>query len=237
MSEDKPHGATTIRASKSSGNGSKLLIGAVAAAVLIGGGYYAYTTYGASPPSTQTASNDQTYQEPVHAAPLEPSTQTASNDARVAAETAPAPTNTEAVAPARRRTPVQIAANDVVPEETVGIIPVSDTTEDSAPIVITARRYPVWTRTPSARRLSTLYPQVALERGREGEARLHCTVQDGGSLNCVRIEETPGFGAAALRVARTFRHAQQLADGSDAVGSPVNLRVVFRMADEERRHG
>lgn len=239
MSEDKPHGATTIRASKSSGNGSKLLLGAVAAAVLIGGGYYAYTTYGTSQPSTQTAYNDQSYQEPVRAGPLEPSTQTASNDASASDEsaTAPAAATTQAATPARRRAPVQTAANDAVPEETVGIIPVSDSTTDSEPIVVTGQRHPIWTRTPSARRLATLYPQLALERGREGEARLHCTVQEGGALDCVRVEETPGFGAAAVRVAHSFRHATQLADGSDATGSPVNLRVVFRMADEDRRHG
>ena len=89
---------------------------------------------------------------------------------------------------------------------------------------------------PSERHLSALYPQRALERGREGEASLHCTVQDSGALDCVRVEETPGgFGNAALRVARTLRHAPQLADGSDAAGSPVNLRVVFRIADDQRR--
>src|SRR5688572_428128 len=87
---------------------------------------------------------------------------------------------------------------------------------------------------PSAsRRLSALYPERALERGREGEARLHCIVQAGGTLDCERLSETPGgFGPAALRVARTLRHAPRLEDGSDAEGTPVRLRVVFRMAEE-----
>ena len=90
---------------------------------------------------------------------------------------------------------------------------------------------------PSARRLAAYYPDRLLQRGREGEARLRCTVRAGGALDCARVEETPGFGTAALRVARTLRHAPQLADGSDAPGAAVNLRVVFRLSEEERRRG
>ena len=67
---------------------------------------------------------------------------------------------------------------------------------------------------------------------------MHCTVQERGALDCVKTSEMPanaGFGTAALRVARLFRHAPVRADGSSAIGSPVNLRVVFRMAENERR--
>jgi TonB family protein len=81
-----------------------------------------------------------------------------------------------------------------------------------------------------------MYPERARARGREGEARLHCIVQAGGALDCERVSATPGgFGHAALRVARTLRHAPTLADGTDATGSPVRLRVVFRMEDADRR--
>jgi hypothetical protein len=50
------------------------------------------------------------------------------------------------------------------------------------------------------------------------------------------VSETPGgFGNAALRVSRTLRHASRRADGSNATGTPVNLRVVFRIDDNQRR--
>ena len=60
-------------------------------------------------------------------------------------------------------------------------------------------------------------------------------MQQNGALDCVRVTETRGFGNAALRVASTFRHAPQLADGRDAAGTPVNLRVLFRLPPEGRR--
>lgn len=54
-------------------------------------------------------------------------------------------------------------------------------------------------------------------------------------LDCDRASETSrSFGTAALRVARSYRHATQLADGSSAVGSPVNMRVMFRIEEDER---
>lgn len=232
MREESPHGATTIRASKHSGGGSKWLLGALAAVILAGGGYYAWKNFGPLPPSAQTA-NIEPYEpyaeEPPRAAPLE-SGETESGDAVATNESAAGPAASNA-APA---TPAQTAA---VAEETIGVTPVSDTTTDSDPIIVTAPRHSVWVRMPSARRLAALYPERALERGREGEARLHCIVQSGGALDCEKVDETPGFGNAALRVARTLRHAQTLADGSDAIGSPVNLHVVFRMSDEDRRRG
>ncbi|WP_395645923.1 TonB family protein [Terricaulis sp.] len=236
---DKPHGATTIHASKGGGGGGKWLLGAVAAAIVIGGGYYAYTTM--APSQSQTVS-DLAYNEPygadegVRAGPLEEQSRIAETaTADESAEAAPAATRT---ATPRRTAAVQATE---VPEETIGITPVSAVVNDtgetnSDEIVVTAPRRPVWSQTPTARRLSALYPERALSRGREGEARLHCVVQDGGALGCETVSATPGgFGNAALRVARTFRHAPQLSDGSDAVGSPVNLRVVFQIADEPHR--
>jgi TonB family protein len=105
---------------------------------------------------------------------------------------------------------------------------------DNDDIVVRAPRRPIWVRTPSPRRLSALYPERALDRGREGEARLHCIIGTGGTLDCERVSETPGFGSAAVRVAHTFRHAETLADGSSAIGTPVNLRVIFRIDDDPR---
>ncbi len=241
MSEDPARDATTIRPSKRSsfgggekgggGGGGKLLLGAVAALVLIGGGYFAWKTYGSSQDGMQNAYNDTSSSSPYVDPPLESDQNTLADTASTDDSVTP-PASTSA----RRST---ASASDV-PEETIGITPINATSSeavtDGDDIVITASRRPIWVRTPSARRLSALYPERALERGREGEARLHCTVQGDGALDCARVQETPGgFGPAAIRVARTLRHAPQLADGSDATGSPVNLRVVFRMDEDQRR--
>ena len=231
VSED-PHGATTIRASKG-GGASKWLIGGVAAVVLAGGAYGAWKYYSPDQDRTEIAYNDDLYaEEPLRAGPLDSDDDTLAESAATDEDiAAPAPAERRAAAPARRA-PARVAA---VPEETIGITPVSASADDSDEVVVTGARRPIWARTPSERRLSSLYPVRALERGREGEARLHCTVQDQGRLDCVRVEETPGgFGNAALRVARSYRHAPTLADGSDAAGTPVNLRVVFRIEDDER---
>jgi TonB family protein len=237
---DEPHGATTIRASKGSGGGAgKWLIGGLAAVVLAGGGYAAYKTVGPGAQQQQNAEiayDDQYGDDPLRAGPLESEDNLAAESAATD-EVAPAP-----AAPARRSTARrQVASADTIPEETFGVTPASVTTEEIAAetgddIVVRARPRPVWTRTPSERRLASLYPVRALERGREGEARLGCTVQQNGALACTTLEETPGgFGTAAQRVARTLRHAPTRADGTDAIGTPVNLRVVFRLEDEDRQ--
>jgi TonB family protein len=239
---EHPHGATTIHASKGGGGGAKgakWLIGGVAAVLLAGAGYFAWQNYGPSQSNTEIAAADDPYaDEPLAAASYAPSEGAPANEAPVADDSVAAP----AAAEARRRTTARSAP---VPEETIGVTPINATTSedavavaDSDEIVVTAPRRPIWASTPTQRRLSALYPERALERGREGEARLTCIVQAGGALDCQRVSETPGgFGAAAVRVARTFRHSPTLADGSDAVGSPVNLRVIFRLEDDGRRRG
>lgn len=236
------HGATTIRASKGGGGGGKLLIGAVAAAVLVGGGYLAWKNFGPQN-GAQTAYNDSYATDPydadpLRAGPVETGGSTSSSNLDANDDVA-SPASETAAPPARRRTAA--ARTEEVPEATIGVTPINVTTDgyaasESPDLVVTAARRPVWERTPSARRLSSMYPERALERGREGEARLHCTVLDDGALDCAKTSETPGgFGNAALRVARTLRHAPQFADGSVATGSPVNLRVVFRIDDNARR--
>lgn len=232
MSEDDPiHDAMEIRPSKRSGGGGggfKWLLGAGAAAiVLLGGGYWAWKNLPSSQSNAEIAAID-----PYGA---EPSLDAGSTDAGedVTAETAA----TDESAAATPRASPRAAA---VPEATIGVTPANAATEEAATedhddLVVTAPRRPIWARTPSPRRLASYYPERALDRGREGEARLHCIVQAGGALDCERVSETPGggFGTAAMRVARTLRHAPTRADGSNATGTPVNLRVVFRMADEE----
>jgi TonB family protein len=244
VSEERTHGATTIYASKG-GGGSKWLLGAVAAVALAGGAYAAWQMFGPSQDRTELAYNDpyaDPYgEEPLRAGPLEPAqdpiAEGAATDEHVAA---PASSEPRSAAPARRV--------EAVPEATIGVTPANATAEataeatpeatleESDEVIVTAPRRPIWASAPSPRRLSAMYPERALERGREGEARLHCTVLDGGALDCVRVEETSySFGNAALRVARTLRHAPTLADGSEAAGTPVNLHVVFRIEDEEQR--
>ena len=242
MSEE-PDGAD--RASKG-GGAAKWLLGGAAAILLLGAGYFAWKTISPGQDSTEIASNDPyAVEEPLPAASSEQGQRAttaphatddsaASPASTEAAAAAPASTEAQAAAPARRPTARRSRARAAAAETTIVATPVSAT--DSDEIVVTGARRPIWARTPSPRRLSALYPERALQRGREGEARLHCIVQDGGALDCDRVSETPGgFGNAALRVARTLRHSPRLADGSDATGAAVRLRVVFRMEDERRR--
>lgn len=239
---DATHGATTIRAKKDGGGAGKWLIGGIAAVVLAAGGYAAWKTLGANQGESQTAYNDtygDNYADPVHAGPLGPSDDVTAESASADDSAAPASSASSSSFSARRSTPARTEPAPV-PEETIGVTPVNVTTAETATqngddIIVRAPPRPVWARVPSARRLTALYPARALQSGREGEASLHCVVQDGGSLGCSKTSETPGgFGNAALRVARTLRHAPTTRDGADAVGTPVNLRVVFRIEDEHR---
>ena len=240
MSEDPHHGASEIRASKGSGGGGgggKWLLGALAAVVLVGGGYAAYRTMTPAQNDDQYAiNNEYDDADSLRASPLgEPSSSTAIDDDNAVADTA---SSDAAPAPSQRARQRQYAEADAVPETTIGITPISatsdETVDESESVVVTPPRGPVWSRVPTARRLSALYPARALEREREGEARLACIVQNSGRLACENVEQTPGFGGAALRVANTLEHSQYRADGSSAIGTPVNLRVVFRMEDGDR---
>lgn len=244
MSDHTPHGASTIKPSKGSGGGGgpgKWILGGLAAVVLAGGGYAAWKTVGPGAQNTQQSAYEDTYaddyasDDSTRAAPLPDddgvNAESASADDN---EAAPAASEPRRSTTARRSAPTRTVA---AAEETIGITPVNATTDvtDGDDIVVRGARRPVWASTPSERRLTSLYPERARMRGREGEARLQCTVEDGGALDCTRAEETSAqFGVAAMRVARDYRHASTLRDGSDATGTPVNLRVVFRLEDDER---
>jgi len=232
-----------IGAKPQGGGAGKWLLGAAAAALVVGGGYFAWqnSNNGAANDQTAQAAYEQQYGDlnadgSVRAAPLP------AGDMDMAADPAmsnDAPAATTAAAPRRSTATRTAAASQAVPEETIGVSQDGDVTTasvDEGDIVVPAPRRPVWTSTPNARRLTAMYPTRALERGREGEARLSCVVGDAGRLDCSRVSETPGgFGAAAVRVARSFRHTTRFADGRDAVGTPVNLRVVFRIEEDRRR--
>lgn len=123
-----------------------------------------------------------------------------------------------------------------IPQATIGVSTAAASATQSDEVVVNARR-PIWRSPPRAERLAQYYPASALGRGREGEASLRCIIGKNGALDCERVSEFPeraGFGLAALKVARTLRHVEQRADGSSAIGSPLNLRVVFRMPEGQR---
>lgn len=237
MSEDPHHGATKISATKGSSGGGKWLLGALAAVVLVGGGYAAYQTMTPAQNDDQYAiNNEYDDTDSLRASPLgEPSSSTTIDDDSAVADTA---SSDAAPAPSPRARTRQYAEAEPVPETTIGITPISATSDESVDesesVIVTPPRGPVWSRVPTARRLAALYPARALEREREGEARLACIVQNSGRLACENVEQTPGFGGAALRVANTLEHSPYRADGSSAIGTPVNLRVVFRMEDGDR---
>ena len=241
MSDHPHHGASKIHASKSGGGGKWLLIG-LFALLIGGGGYYAYSTMMPGAPPPELAANEDTYaDDPLYAGPIGDEDYTAESATLEAEPAAAAPVSAapRAAAPAPRRAPPPTATParvEVVPEATIGVTPVSLTTsEEGEDIVVTAPPRPVWARVPSERRLAHFDPERARDHGLEGEATLQCTVQTGGALDCAQVSESQrGFGNAALRVSRSLRHAAQTADGREAIGTPVNLRVVFRLEDGRR---
>lgn len=211
----------------------KWLAGAAAAAVLVGGGYYAWKNSGPSHGQSEVAENTASFSAPSAGG------ETAPQNHATAEKGAAAATTNVLTTPESRARPIKARpARAEVPEQTIGVSRTHASASQSDELVVKGARRPVWRYVPSAERLSEYYPAAALDRGREGEASLHCMVGKRGILDCVRVSETParaGFGVAALQVARTFRHAQLRADGSEAVGTPINLRVLFRMAESDRR--
>src|SRR5262249_25121738 len=138
-------------------------------------------TSSSSSAAPQTASNEQS-------APSDSATDNSATQESAAAP-APAPTRTTTHV---RRTTTQVAT---VHEETIGVTPASFTTDEG--VVVRGHRS-VWVRPPNAQRLASFYPERARTFDREGEATLHCTVENGGYLSCAKVSETPrgDFGAA-----------------------------------------
>ena len=256
MSDQTPHGSKPVHDPKHDSKGihharpthvgdggnnvGKWLAGAAVAALVLGGGYYAVKNLPANNgQNTEIAAYDSesTLVTPYTAGPVTGGVATTDSTSTSPSISSDSTTSSSTSSTRTRTKTVQTAEADVIPETVIGVAPAS-ATNDADEVVITGMRRPVWVSTPTARRLSAMYPARALEREREGEASLRCIVQDGGALDCTRLSETPqraGFGNAALRVARTFKHAPTRYDGASATGTPVNLRVMFRIEDEDQR--
>lgn len=246
MSDQTPHGSKPAHDPKGvhhakpthvrggDNNVGKWLAGAAVAALVVGGGYLAVKNF---PSNTGETTEIAAYDPDAHVVTPYTAGPMATSGVATTESTSNAPAASSTSSTRTRTAAKRTETAEIVPEAIVGVTPASITT-DADEVVITGTRRPVWVSTPTARRLSAMYPTRALEREREGEASLRCIVQDGGSLDCTRVSETPtraGFGNAALRVARTFKHAPTRYDGASATGTPVNLRIMFRIADEETR--
>ncbi|MDZ4777517.1 MAG: TonB family protein [Alphaproteobacteria bacterium] len=91
---------------------------------------------------------------------------------------------------------------------------------------------PVWLSRPGAREFERFYPPRALERGREGRVTLDCVVGASGAIACTVARETPegwGFGAAALKIAPSFRLAPRMEDGRATEGGTVRVDLAFTL--------
>jgi TonB family protein len=251
MSDEQANGPRTskerhVSHSSTAGGSNKtgiLLAGAAALALLVGGGYYVWQNAG----SNQVASIDNNaafsaseYDQPIVGDATTEKGAIGAGPALTEDQTITESGAQKTAAAQPKKARIAAAA---IPEETIGVSQASTsgsaiTTSQSDEVVVSPMQRPVWRYTPRPERLSEYYPTRALDRGREGEASLHCIVGKKGMMDCESVSETParsGFGAAAVRVARTFRHAEQRADGASAIGTPVNLRVLFRMEEGRRR--
>lgn len=93
----------------------------------------------------------------------------------------------------------------------------------------------VWAKRPSGAQLAAVYPATAQRRNVSGTVSMSCVIQPDLSLSCTVARENPpgfGFGAAALRVAQSYRAAPNLADGRPAPGARITVPITFRAAEE-----
>jgi TonB family protein len=92
---------------------------------------------------------------------------------------------------------------------------------------------PDWIRKPSGGDVDALYPMSA-QRGRvNGRAVIGCSVAATGLLeDCAVIDESPagfGFGAAALKMSRSFQMRPQTRDGVPVSGAQVSIPINFNI--------
>jgi protein TonB len=92
---------------------------------------------------------------------------------------------------------------------------------------------PDWLRRPTGRDMARYYPDRAQRRGVEGRAVMACSVTLAGTLAGCRITaETPadgGFGAAALKMSRSFKLRPMTRDGKPVAGGTVHVPIQFAL--------
>jgi hypothetical protein len=85
---------------------------------------------------------------------------------------------------------------------------------------------------PTRDQIRDVYPERALDRSREGEARVRCTVQSGGRVYCSVLWEEPqgwGFGRAVEQVMeQTVLVRASTRDGRSTVGASFERTVAFQ---------
>lgn len=94
---------------------------------------------------------------------------------------------------------------------------------------------PDWRRGPGGRQIGAYYPEKAAERELPGRAGIKCTVDPLGELNdCKVVEEFPaglGFGAAALRMSKSYVMRPLGRDGQPVGGGFVRIPIQFSIGD------
>jgi protein TonB len=96
----------------------------------------------------------------------------------------------------------------------------------ASPVAAAAAGFPGYDQIPTSEDMAKLYPEKALDVGKEGGATLQCVVTKARALtNCTVASETPegyGFGEAALKLSKLFR----MKSGAKP-GSHITLPIQF----------
>jgi len=114
-------------------------------------------------------------------------------------------------------------------EDVAELEPVSATTGEAGPPVLTTIDRPHWLQRPA--NLQRYYPRRMLDAGVQGDVVLDCLVRVSGFLVCDVVAEDPidrGFAEAALRIAADHRMTPAMRNGVPVEGR-YRMRVPFRV--------